>query len=547
MNTGAENHMRLLPAGVPRLLAILFTAFLGGLLSLERLGVAQDPLRLAAIVGVLGLFVAVGLLAHTIRVPDYYVGGRAVSAAMGGAAGAAGGFLGAAFIGVSGVYYAFAEDGLRVIAALVLAALVVFGLLGPALRRLGAASVPDFLGARFGGHGMRLLASTVLGLSAFAILVALLGEATSFATHFSGFDAETTMAGLGLLVVLVCVPGGALSATATQVAQYAVSIGAYLVALAWLAFAAISEAPVAALPADWSIAAAAASAFASLAERFAGSAALDEAMIVLALAAGLVMSPFLMPKALSAAAPLRVPVMGFYTILYVVLPVVLLPLLVLGAGLLGIAVDGGDIAPTFTRLRDMPAAFVGLAVAAILALYLAAASAALLAAASALSHDLVDRVLMQRTPESRRLFIARILLALIALGACRTASAVEIDPLAAIGVALAMSAALLPSLLLGIWWRRANAVGAFMGLIAGLSVTAWSLAASLLDVMAPAILVLGGDGLTLAAAAILGVPIGLAVTAAFSLMTDEPKPRTQEFIDEIGRPRRDILFKERPA
>ena len=537
--------MRLLPAGVPGLLAILFAAFLGGLLSLERLGVAPDPLRLAAIVGTLALFVAVGLLAHTIRVPDYYVGGRAISAAMGGAAAAAGGLLGAAFVGVSGFYYAFAQDGLRTIAALVIAALAVFGLLGPALRRLGAASVPDFLAARFGGHGMRLLAGIVLGLSAFAILVALLGEATRFATNFSGFDAEATMAGLGLLLVLACVPGGALSATATQIVQYAVSVGAYLVALAWLAFAAISGTPAPAT--ELSIAAAAASAIAPLAERFAGSVGLDEAVIVLALAAGLVMSPFLMPKALSAAAPRRVPVMGGYAILYVVLPVVLLPLLVLGSGLLGISVAGGDVAPTFTRLRDMPAALAGLAVAAILALYLAAASAALMAAASSLSHDLVDRVLMTRAPESRRLFIARTLLALIALGACRTAAAVEIDPLAAIGVALAMSATLLPPLLLGIWWRRANTAGAFMGIVAGLSVTAWSLAASGFDVMAPSILVLGGDGLALAAVAAFGVPIGLAVTMAFSLMTDEPKPRTQEFIDEIGRPRRDILFKERPA
>jgi cation/acetate symporter len=537
--------MRLLPAGVPRLLAILFAAFLGGLLSLERLGVAPDSLRFAAIVGALALFVAVGLLAHTIRVPDYYVGGRAISAAIGGAAAAAGGFLGAAFIGVSGVYYAFAQDGLWMIAALVLAALAVFGLLGPALRRLGVTSVPDFLAARFGGHFMRLLAGVVLGLSAFAILVALLGEATRFATLFSGFDAEATMAGLGVLLVLACIPGGALSATATQVAQYAVSVGAYLIALAWLAFPAIAEAPAPAT--ELSIAAAAASAIAPLAERFAGSSGLDEAMIVLALATGLVMSPFLMPKALSAATPGRVPVMGGYAIFYLVLPAALLPLLILAAGLLGIAVDGGDVAPTFTRLRDMPAAFAGLAVAAVLALYLAAASAALLAAASSLSHDLVDRVLMKRTPESRRLFIARILLALIALGACRTALAVDIDPLDMIGVALAFSAALLPSLLLGLWWRRANTVGAFMGIVAGLTVTSWSLAASLLGVMAPAVLVLGGDGLALVETAILGVPLGLAVTVAFSLMTDEPKPRTQEFIDEIDRPRRDILFKERPA
>ena len=537
--------MRLLPAGVPRLLAILFAAFLGGLLSLERLGVAPDSLRDASIVGALALFAAVGLLAHTIRVPDYYVGGRAMSAAMGGTAAAAGGLLGATFIGVSGFSHAFAQDGVRMIAALAFAALAVFGLLGPTLRRLGATTVPDFLAARFGGHGMRLVAAIVLGLSAFAMLVALLAEGARFATHVSGFEPEATMAGLGVLLVLACVPGGVLSATATQVVQYAVSLGAYLIALGWLTVAVVSGAPAPAP--DLGLAAATASAVGPLAGLFTGSTLLAEAMIVLSLAAGFVMSPFLMPKALSAAAPRHVWSMGGYAILYVVLPAAILPLLVLASGLLGIAIDGGDVAPTFTRLREMPAAFAGLAMAAILALYLAAASAALLSGASALSHDLVDRVLMKRTPESRRLFIARILLALVALAACRTALAVEVDPLDLIGVALAMSAALLPALLLGIWWRRANTVGAFMGIVAGLSVTAWSLAASGLGVAAPAILVLGGDGLSRAAAAAFGVPLGLVVTMAFSLMTDEPKPRTQEFIDEIGRPRRDILFKERPA
>jgi cation/acetate symporter len=534
--------MRLLPAGVPRLLAILFAAFLGGILSLERLGVAPEPLRLAAIAGTLALFVAVGLLAHSLRVPDYYVGGRAVPAGIGGAAAAASGLLGASLIGVSGFYYAFAQDGLRSAAALVLAALAVFGLLGPALRRLGAASVPDFLAARFGGHAMRLVASIILGLSAFAILVALLGEAARFAVLFSGLGVETTIAVLGVLAVLACVPAGALSATATQVAQYAVSIGAYLIVLGWLAFAALP----AAVP-DSGLAAAVDAALAPLVERFAGAAGLNEAMIVLALAAGLVMSPFLMPKALSAASSRAVPAMGGYAILYVLLPAMLLPLLVLVAGLIGLPLAAGDVAPTFTRLRDLPAAFAGLAAAAILAGFLAAASAALLAAAACLSHDLVDRVLMKRTPESRRLFIARVVLALVALGACRMAWALDLDPLAMIGVALAMSATLLPPLLLGIWWRRANSAGAFVGIAAGLSVTAWSLAASLLGVMAPRILVLGGEGLAVVAAAIIGVPVGLVVTLAFSLMTDEPKPRTQEFIDEIGRPRRDILFKERPA
>lgn len=552
MSLEADHRLRLLPARMPRILVLLFAAFLGGLLSLERLGVAAEPLRLAAVLGVLALFVAVGLLAHTIRVKGHYVGGRAVSAALGGAAAAAGGLLGATFIAVSGHFYAFSQDGLRTAAGLALAILVAFGLVGPALRRLGATSLADFLAARYGGHSMRIVAAAIVGLSAFAILVALLQAATDFASEFSGFGDSTIVAGIALLIVFACIPGGALSTTATQVAQYVVAVGTYLAALLFLAVTgagADPRTPGAAIAAEGGadIVAAAAAAVAPLAEAFAGGSWSGEAVVILALAAGLVTSPFLLPKALSATAPRRVPVMGAYALVYALLPLVLLPLIVLAANLVGTPLAAGDVVPTWSRLRTLPAVFAGLALASVLAGILAAASAALLSASATVSHDILDRVLMTRTPESRRLFIARALIAAVAFVAFRVARAFEVDPLALIGIALALSAALLPALLLGLWWRRTNAAGAFTGLAAGLTATLWSLAANTLGAPGLGFLDFGADGLALAAAAAFGVPVTLVVTVAFSLMTDEPNPRTQDFIDEIDRRRRDLFFKERPA
>jgi cation/acetate symporter len=107
-------------------------------------------------------------------------------------------------------------------------------LLAPFLRRFGQYTVPDFLGARYGGALPRLIgAGAAVGVSFVYVVVQIYGVGL-ITSHLTGFGFELGVF-VGLGGVLVCsFLGGMRAVTWTQVAQYLVLIVAYLVPLVWL-------------------------------------------------------------------------------------------------------------------------------------------------------------------------------------------------------------------------------------------------------------------------------------------------------------------------
>jgi cation/acetate symporter len=101
--------------------------------------------------------------------------------------------------------------------------------LGPYLRKFGQFTIPDFLGARYGGHAARSIGVLAAITASFTYLIAQVTGVGIIMSRFFGLDFKIGVF-VGLAGILVCsVLGGMRAVTWTQVAQYAILIIAYLI------------------------------------------------------------------------------------------------------------------------------------------------------------------------------------------------------------------------------------------------------------------------------------------------------------------------------
>ena len=160
--------------------------------------------------------------------------GRRVPAVYNGMATAADWMSAASFIGTAGVLYLQGFDGLAYILGWTGGYCLVAVLLAPYLRRFGQFTIPDFLGARYGGDAVRLIAVAATVLVSFVYVVVQVYGVGLVTSHLTGFSFEIGIF-VGLGGVLVCsFLGGMRAVTWTQVAQYIVLIIAYTVPVMWL-------------------------------------------------------------------------------------------------------------------------------------------------------------------------------------------------------------------------------------------------------------------------------------------------------------------------
>ena len=106
--------------------------------------------------------------------------------------------------------------------------------LGPYLRQFGAYTIPDFLGARYGGNFARVIGVVAAIACSFTYLIAQVTGVGLIVSRFIGLDFNIGVF-VGLIGVLFCsVLGGMKSVTWTQVAQYIILIVSYLVPVVYL-------------------------------------------------------------------------------------------------------------------------------------------------------------------------------------------------------------------------------------------------------------------------------------------------------------------------
>ncbi len=197
---------------------------------------------------------------------------------------------------------------------------------------------------------------------------------------------------------------------------------------------------------------------------------------------------------------------------------------------------GGDLIVLATpEIAGLPYVVSGMVAAGGLAAALSTADGLLLTIANALSHDVYYKMIDPKASTVRRLAISKGLLLVVALLAAYTASLKPGDILFLVGAAFSLAAsAFFPALVLGVFWKRANYLGAVVGMIAGLAVCMYymyttydffgGVAANEWFAIKPI------------AAGVFGMPAGFIGVIIGSLLSKAPSKEIQELVDHVRYP-----------
>jgi cation/acetate symporter len=182
-----------------------------------------------------GLYATIGIITRTKKLDEYYVAGRQVPAVFNGMATGADWMSAASFISMAGLLWALGYDGLAYIMGWTGGYVLLALLFAPYIRKFGQFTIPDFVGARFGGNKARVVAAFAAILVSFTYVTAQVSGVGVIVSRFVGVDYNLGVF-LGLSGVLVCsFLGGMKAVTWTQVAQYIILIVAYMIPVTFLA------------------------------------------------------------------------------------------------------------------------------------------------------------------------------------------------------------------------------------------------------------------------------------------------------------------------
>ena len=182
------------------------------------------------------IYIVIGIVTRTSNADQYYVAGRGVPAFYNGMATGSDWMSAASFISMGGALSAQGFAGLAYVMGWTGGYLLLAVFLGPYLRQFGAYTIPDFLGARYGGNTARVIGVIAAIACSFTYLIAQVTGVGLIVSRFVGLDFSVGVF-VGLLGVLFCsVLGGMRSVTWTQVAQYIILIISYLVPVVYLSW-----------------------------------------------------------------------------------------------------------------------------------------------------------------------------------------------------------------------------------------------------------------------------------------------------------------------
>jgi cation/acetate symporter len=185
------------------------------------------------------------------------------------------------------------------------------------------------------------------------------------------------------------------------------------------------------------------------------------------------------------------------------------------------------------EIAGLPYVISGLVAAGGMAAAMSTADGLVLAIANALSHDLYYKIIDPKAETAKRLIVARVLLVIIGFAGA-TIAALELEGI--LGSVIwafdfAMSGLFFP-LVLGVWWKRANAQGAVAGMLGGLATgTAYLVYVGPKFMAGEPIL-----GITHLTFGIPGAVVSLVLMVVVSLMTKAPDAATQKMVDEVRIP-----------
>jgi cation/acetate symporter len=545
---------------------------------------AITDIRLWALIFVIGTFaiyVTIAIVTRVRTTSGFYVADQGIPAVANGAAIAADWMSAASFISMAGLIAFLGFDGAIYLLGWTGGYVLLALLLAPYLRKYGKYTVPDFIGDRYSD-----IARIVAVFAAiFVSFTYVAGQMRGVGIVFSRFVGVSITVGviIGMAVVFFyAVVGGMKGITWTQVAQYTILIVAYLIP-AWAITAKLADIPVPqvsfgqiaqdlnALQRDFGLD--------EYTAAFTARPWQDVFLVTLALMIGTAGLPhiiirFYTVKSVRAARYSAGFALLFIALLYTTAPAVAVyaktnllrdaqtnaianqPEWVRNwqqTGLITIEDQNGNgridsvtdskgtgemlVDPDIMVLANpeiagLPAPVIGLVAAGGLAAALSTAAGLLLVIGAAVGHDLFYKFIRKDATEAQRLLAGRfgVLLAVLAAGYFGVNPPAFVGQVVAFAFGLA-AASFFPAIVLGIFWKRANAVGAVAGLVTGLGFTSIYMYLTIFGGMEP------WFGISPEGIGSVGAAINFAVTIVVSLLTREPSSEIQALVEEVRHPR----------
>ena len=134
----------------------------------------------------LGIYIVIGIITRTSNPDQYYVAGRGVPPVFNGMATGSDWMSAASFISMAGALSAQGFAGLAYVMGWTGGYLLLAVFLGPYLRQFGAYTIPDFLGARYGGNFARVIGVIAAIACSFTYLIAQVTGVGLIVSRFIG-------------------------------------------------------------------------------------------------------------------------------------------------------------------------------------------------------------------------------------------------------------------------------------------------------------------------------------------------------------------------
>ena len=541
---------------------------------------SQFLVSLIIILATFALYIWIAIFNTAKQTSEFYVAGRGVPPIFNGMAIGADWMSAASFIGMAGTIMLLGYDGLAYIMGWTGGYLFLAILLAPQLRKFGRFTVPEFIGDRFNSKAALVLAAICTIIISFTYSIGQLSGSGVVIGRLFEIDAKVgTMIGV-VLIAIYSAFGGMKGITWTQVAQYIILIIAYLVPVIFMSLQLTGN------PMPWI----------SYGEIIAKMGELDRELGIseyfapftngtkwqfLALmftlmcgTAGLphVIVRFYTVSTMKAARWSGAWALVFIGLLYFSAPAYaafarfILMTEVAGSqianlpawtkswvdtGKLQIADTSGDgilqwnelviandiVVMATPEIANLGMFVIGLVAAGAMAAALSTAGGLMISISSSFAHDIYYRIINPNASEQKRLFVGRVSIVVATL----LAGIIALNPPGAITQIVAWAFALatgtfFPALVLGVWWKRANAQGTMAGIIVGLGVTlAYIFAAKY-----------GGFtilGIIDTGAGIFGAIAAFATNIIVSLATPAPSKELQDAVINLRYPEQ-MVYKD---
>ena len=531
------------------------------------------------------LYLYIGWRSRVRDSAGFYVAGQGVPAIANGAATAADWMSAASFISMAGLISFLGYDGSIYLMGWTGGYVLLALLLAPYLRKFGKYTVPDFVGDRYYSNTARLVAVVA---ALFVSLTYVAGQMRGVGIVFSRFlqvDINTGVI-IGMVIVgFFSVLGGMKGITWTQVAQYCILITAFLIPAGAIAFL-LTGNPIPQLAFTFSDIVPKLNqlqvdlGFQEYTKPFANKSMLDVLFITISLMVGTAGLPHVIVRFYTVPDVRSARFSAGWALLFIALLYTSAPALATFARynlintlhnqpieqvrqldwvnkwektkLLAfddknndgrveltpdkatseITIDPDIIVLSTPEVAKLAPWVIALVAAGGLAAALSTASGLLLVISSAIAHDVYYRIFRPDASESQQVFVGRMMVGL----AVALAGYLGINPPGFVAQVVAFAFGLaassfFPIIVLGIFDKRTNRVGAIAGMITGLVFTLFYIIGVKFGGMQPWFFGVSAEGI-----GTLGMIINFIVTFVVPRLTPPPPPGIQEMVEYLRAP-----------